>query len=112
MKHATLSFFCLIITVALNAQLKSAFDSATKVYRNKITSNNNFNHNIFFNLQNNILEYQPIEDNSVLKLPEPELLFEENIDGFNIYKATPDNIYIAKPDGSISFSMPVAGRKK
>jgi hypothetical protein len=45
---------------------------------------------------------------SVLKLPAPELTFVRNYNHSNIYQATPDNMFIIKPDNSLIFNMPVA----
>ena len=49
----------------------------------------------------------PRYDNSVLKIPKPELTYKSNSNGFDIYQSTPDNMYLIKPDSTIAFNMPV-----
>ena len=44
---------------------------------------------------------------SVLQLPAPILTYKGNKKGFDIYQATPDNMFVIKPDSSVAFNMPV-----
>jgi hypothetical protein len=46
-------------------------------------------------------------DTSVLKLSNPKLTWLHNKNHFDVYKATPDNMLVAKPDSSNYFNMPV-----
>ncbi len=45
-------------------------------------------------------------NNDILKLPTPKLTYKGNGNHFDIYTATPDNVYIIKPDSTIRFNMP------
>jgi hypothetical protein len=55
---------------------------------------------------------KPSDDTSVLKIPAPTLTFLGNNNSFNIYKATPDNMLVAKPDSTVRFNMPNGFRGK
>ena len=57
-----------------------------------------------FDFNNNL----KLPDPSVLKLPEPVLTYVGKNNHLEIYKSTPDNMYIAKPDSTFVYSMPVA----
>ena len=45
-------------------------------------------------------------NNDVLKLRIPKLTYKHNSNHFDIYTATPDNMYVIKPDSTIRFNMP------
>lgn len=45
-------------------------------------------------------------NNDILKLPTPKLTYKGNSNHFDIYTATPDNMYVIKPDSTIRFNMP------
>lgn len=47
----------------------------------------------------------PFADTSVLSVPPPLLTYKGNSNHFDIYTATPDNIYVIKPDSTIHFQM-------
>jgi hypothetical protein len=64
--------------------------------------NNQINPKTFF-----MEKVKPV-DPSVLKLPEPELAFVRKYNHSNIYQSTPDNMFIIKPDSTLTFNMPVA----
>ena len=44
----------------------------------------------------------------VLSLPKPTLTFVGNLNHSNIYQATPDKMYIIKPDSTFKSNMPIA----
>ena len=45
-------------------------------------------------------------NHGVLRLPTPKLTYKGNSNHFDIYTATPDNMYVIKPDSTIRFNMP------
>jgi hypothetical protein len=47
---------------------------------------------------------------SVLKIPYPKLTWIGKHAHFDIYQATPDNMYVIKPDSTNHFNMPIAGK--
>ena len=47
-------------------------------------------------------------DTSILKLPTPKLQYTGNYNQFDIYKSSPDNMIVIKPDSSNYFTMPNA----
>jgi hypothetical protein len=49
-------------------------------------------------------------DTSVLKIPNPKLTWIDNHNHFDIYQATPDNMYVIKPDTTKHFNMPNAAK--
>jgi hypothetical protein len=49
-------------------------------------------------------------DTSILKIPNPKLTWISNHNHFDIYQATPDNMYVITPDSTKHFNMPNAGR--
>ena len=51
-------------------------------------------------------------DTSVLKIPNPKLTWIDNHNHFDIYQATPDNMYVIKPDSTKHFNMPIIGKYK
>jgi hypothetical protein len=101
-------FFAFVIAANAKAQTNIHADSLTLYHHN-------FNHNYTFlesqktdwPQQNNVVINS---DNSVMKLPAPKLTYVTNSNGFDIYHATPDNMFIAKPDDTIAFNIPVAGK--
>jgi hypothetical protein len=103
-------FFSLMIAANVKAQSKFRVDSLTLYHHN-------FNHNnTFLESQRTVLPQRDVNtnsqqlntDNSVLKLPAPKLTYIGTSNSFDIYKATPDNMPVAKPDDTIAFNMPVA----
>ena len=91
---------------AAHAQVHSSFDSAVNVF------NNNIHHlagkNKVWQLVNSNAVTR-VNDNCVVQLQQPTLQFQYNVNNMEVYQATPDNIYIVKPDPTISLPMPVAG---
>ena len=51
-------------------------------------------------------------DSSVLNIDSPKLTYLYNQNHVDVYKATPDNMKVIKPDSSNHFTMPVAGKMK
>ena len=100
-------FFAFVIAANAKAQTNIHADSLTLYHHN-------FNHNYtFLESQTTTLTQQDnaiIISKSVLKLPTPKLTYVTNSNGFDIYHATPDNMFIAKPDDTIAFNIPVAGK--
>ena len=103
MKVLLFILFGLIIIFPVKAQLHT-FDSLT-LYKNnfskpgkKITPYHHYNFNSI---------PSPINESSILKIPEPVLTYKDNKNSFNIYQATPDNMYVIKPDSTVAYNMPV-----
>ncbi|HEX5152262.1 MAG TPA: hypothetical protein VFW07_12500 [Parafilimonas sp.] len=106
MKHLIIIFFSLYVSTGLKAQIHDNFDSSINVLKSKI------NHNDFKSFQRfsgTGLEFQSINDKIVLKLPKPVLKFQYNANQFDVYNATPDNMFVIKPDNTVIFNMPIAG---
>jgi hypothetical protein len=104
-------FFSLMITA--NAKAQSNFHAGSlTLYHHNFSQNNTFleSQKAVLPQQYAITEPQLNIDNSVLKLPAPKLIYTGKSTGFDIYKATPDNMFVAKPDDTIAFNMPVAGK--
>ena len=92
-----------------NAQLHPDFDSTINVFKKKL------------NQPTRKIDLQPLvhadqnnalNNDFVVYLPQPLLQFQHNVNGIDIFQATPDNIYVVKPDNTVSFSMPVANPSK
>lgn len=58
------------------------------------------------NAQQKVWSTQPFADTSVLRIPSPQLTYKGNHNHFDIYTATPDNMYVIKPDSTVHFNMP------
>ena len=56
--------------------------------------------------QQKLWPVQPFADTSVLRIPAPQFTYKGNSNHFDIYTATPDNMYVIKPDSTIHFNMP------
>lgn len=98
-------FFSLAITATAKAQSNLHTDSLT-LYHHHFHENNTF-----LESQYAIANPEQITtDNSVLILPASKLTYIDKSNSFDIYKATPDNMCIIKPDDTIAFNMPVAGK--
>jgi hypothetical protein len=98
-------FFSLAITANAKAQSNLHTDSLT-LYHHHFRSGN-----LFSASQNAITNPEQITThNSVLILPAPKLTYIDNSNSFAIYKTTPDNMFVIKPDDTIAFNMPVAGK--
>lgn len=102
MKFLILIFFSLSITSQIKAQLQTR--DSLKLYQHHISVDD---YKKIFPLysDNSIFAYN--DNNSVLKIPKLTLIYNDNVNGFNIYQSAPDNMYLAKPDSSIAFNMPV-----
>ena len=61
--------------------------------------------------QQRIWPAQPFFDTSVLRIPPPQLTYKGNHNHFDIYSATPDNMYVIKPDSTNHFNMPTGNYK-
>jgi hypothetical protein len=100
----------------VNAQ-SNIFPEFSKKFQYPQTLNNTFQN---YNFQPHILKlpdstivhFQQPQDNFVLKLPVPKLSYKENANSFDIYQATPDQMFVIKPDSTIHFNMPVAFNTK
>ena len=110
MKNFVFIVVGLLTHTALHAQLHSEFDSSVNIFRNKI--NLTAVKNNFQKLQYLDQPSQPVNDNFVVHLQQPVLRFQYNVNNMNVYQATPDNIYMIKPDNTIAFNMPVAEQMK
>ncbi|MEP6467906.1 MAG: hypothetical protein ABJB05_16465 [Parafilimonas sp.] len=100
MKCLIFIFFSLTITAAVKAQLVA--QESLQLHQHR------FNKNIYNKLflhHYNIPEAAPY--NSVLKIPAPLLTYKGNTKGFEIYQSGTDNMFVAKPDSSVAFNMPV-----
>jgi hypothetical protein len=67
---------------------------------------------IFTKAQQKKFQLPLFGDTSVLKIPNSKLTWIGNHNHFDIYQATPDNIYVIKPDSTNHFNMPNAGKYK
>ncbi len=109
-------FFFSLLTAA-NAKAQSNFhaDSLT-LYHHNLNQNNTFlesQKSVLSQQDNPITNPQQLNtDNSVLKLPASKLTYTANSNSFDIYQATPDNMFVVKPDATVVFNMPVAGKTK
>lgn len=56
--------------------------------------------------QQRVQPAQPFFDTSVVRIPPPQLTYKGSYNHFDIYSATPDNMYVIKPDSTIRFNMP------
>ena len=107
MKYIVLFGISLMFISSLHAQLNTSKDSAllsNQLFFNHINGFQKKDNPITFNFKKNI---KPI-DPSVLQLAQPKWVFVENINHSDIYKSSPDNMFIIKPDITILFNMPVA----
>jgi hypothetical protein len=110
MKYAVIFGISLIVISNLHAQSNFSKDSAlsallnNKYFFNHANTFQKNNNPVIFNFKKNL---NPI-DPCVLQLAQPKLAFIENVNHSNIYKSSPDNMFIIKPDSTILFNMPVA----
>ena len=110
MKYIVVLGIGLIFISNVQAQSSGSKDSALSALLNNKYF---FNHTNTFQKNNNpaIFNFRkklnPI-DPCVLQLVQPKLAFIENVNHSNIYKSSPDNMFIIKPDSTILFNMPVA----
>lgn len=102
MKFFILVIFSLVSTAALKAQ--SYNHDSLKLYQHHLDPDNY--KKLFFHGHDNST-VPGNYDNSVLKIPSLQLTYKENTNGFDIYQATPDNMYLIKPDSTVAFNMPV-----
>jgi hypothetical protein len=94
-------FFSLAITANAKAQSNLHTDSLT-LYHHHFRSDK-----LFSASQNAITNPEQITtNNSVLILPAPKLTYIDKSNDFDIYKATPDNMFVVKPlDGTAHTSV-------
>ena len=108
-----ISLFCLIIAANAKAQSNFQADSLT-LYHHNFNHNNTFSESqraILAQQNSAITNPQQLNtDNSLLRLPASKLTYIANSKQFDIYQATPDNMFIVKPDDTIVFNMPVTGK--
>ena len=110
MKYVIIYAISLMFISNLQAQSNRFNDSAfysfpNNYYFNKIEGfqqNNSIIPNITFkrNLK--------INDTFVINLTPPALTYIGKAKHLNLYKATPDNMYVLKPDSTFILNMPVA----
>jgi hypothetical protein len=94
-------FFCLIIASAIKAQTQSS--NSLKLYQH------HFNHDNYKKMSSHYYDtsIKPNNNNSVVQIPKPVLTYKGNTNGFDVYQATPDNMFLIKPDSTTAFNMPV-----
>ena len=104
----TLMFICCIIAQSNQfPHLNQNFQQPQIINNN--TAFNNLKKHIQKLPGNAILNLQQLpSDNFVLKLAEPKLTYKGNSIGFNVYQATPDQMFVIQPDSTTVFNMPVA----
>ncbi len=110
MKYMILAVISLMFISNVSAQSNNFKDSASSGYlhnnyffnhTNRIQQNK---HPLIFNFKKTMKSIDP----SVLLLEQPKLVFAGNVNHFNIYQSSPDNMVIIKPDSTFLFNMPVA----
>ena len=94
----------------MQAQSSRSKDSAlstllnNKYFFNHANTFQKNNNPVISNFKKNLNSIDPC----VLQLAQTKLAFIENVNHSNIYKSSPDNMFIIKPDSTILFNMPVA----
>jgi len=108
MKSFVFILLGLVSHSVINAQFRSDFDSAIHVFKNKINhaaDKINFQRLIY-------ADQKSIPDDCIVWLQQPLLSFQNNVNNRDIFLATPDNMYMIRPDSTLSFNMPVIDPSK
>src|SRR4051812_5708463 len=98
MKFLILAIFSFISIAALKAQ--SYNNDSLKLYQHHL--NPDIYKKLFLHGHDNSAIPNNY-DNSILKIPAPLLTYKGDTNGFDIYQATPDNMYLIKPDSTVAF---------
>jgi len=101
MKPSILFFLSLITGSTLKAQ--SQFSDSINLHQHKFDRDNYEKMRTTYNYDTSIQS----NNNFVVQIPKPVLTYKGNTNGFDIYQATPDNIFVIKPDSTTAFNMPV-----